>query len=61
VALDPGYADAVYNLATLAFEAGDLEGARRWWERYLELDPDSDWARTAERGIRYVAQMAAQR
>ena len=55
IAVDPGYGDAVYNLASLAFAAGDLGEARRWWERYLELDRDSEWARTAERGVRYVA------
>ena len=31
-----------------------LAAARRWWERYLELDPESEWARTAARGIRFV-------
>ena len=50
VALDPAYADAVFNLATLEFEAGDAAAARRWWERYLELDRGSEWARQAERG-----------
>ncbi|MFO1143865.1 MAG: tetratricopeptide repeat protein [Amaricoccus sp.] len=58
VALDPAYADAVFNLATLAFEGGDAAGARRWWERYLELDRGSDWARQAERGLRYLALQA---
>lgn len=55
IAVDPRYGDAIYNLATLEFEAGDLAEARRLWERYLELDRDSEWARTAERGVRYVA------
>jgi tetratricopeptide (TPR) repeat protein len=54
VEIDPDYADAVYNLATLEYEAGALAEARRWWARYLELDQDSDWARTAARGIAYV-------
>ena len=54
IALDAGYADAVFNLATLAFEAGDLAEARRLWERYLELDPDSEWARRAARGVQFV-------
>lgn len=52
---DPDYADAVYNLATLEFEAGDLAAAERWWRRYLELDGSSEWARTAERGLQFVA------
>ena len=25
-----------------------------WWVRYLELDGESEWARKAERGIRFV-------
>lgn len=54
LALDPDYADAVYNLASLEFEAGDLDAARGWWVRYLELDRETEWARTAERGIRFV-------
>jgi tetratricopeptide (TPR) repeat protein len=55
VAIDPSYADAVFNLATLAYEAGDAEAAGRWWGRYLELDQGSEWARRAERGLRYLA------
>ena len=54
IEIDPDYADAVYNLATLEYDAGDLTQARRWWVRYLELDQDSDWARTAARGIAYA-------
>lgn len=54
IAIDPGYADAVYNLASLEFDAGDLAAAGRWWERYLELDSTSEWARRAARGIAFV-------
>ncbi|MGN7802630.1 tetratricopeptide repeat protein [Ensifer sp. 22521] len=54
IELDGDYADAVFNLAKLEFDAGDLGEARRWWSRYLELDSDSEWARTAERGVQYV-------
>ncbi len=54
IAIDPGYADAVYNLATLEFDGKNLDEARRWWGRYLELDQDSEWARTASRGIAYI-------
>jgi tetratricopeptide (TPR) repeat protein len=59
VAADPDYADAVYNLAAHAFDAGDLAAARRWWTRYLELDADSDWARTAARGLKLIALRSA--
>ncbi len=54
IEIDPDYADAVYNLATLEYDAGDLGQARRWWARYLELDQNSEWARTAARGIAYA-------
>lgn len=54
IALDAGYADAVFNLATIEYDAGNLDEARRWWSRYLELDSDSDWARAAARGVRFV-------
>ena len=61
VALDGDYADAVFNLASLEFEAGNLAEARRCWERYLELDRDSEWARTAapRRPLRRAAGGAA--
>ena len=54
IAIDPGYADAVYNLATLEFDAKDLAAARDWWSRYLELDQNSEWAKTATRGIAFI-------
>ena len=34
----------------LEFEAGELAAARRWWERYLELDARSEWARQGGAG-----------
>jgi tetratricopeptide (TPR) repeat protein len=61
VELDPAYGDAVFNLAKLEYDAGNLVAARRWWTRYLELDRDSEWARTAARGIQYVDLHLAQR
>lgn len=57
--IDHAYADAVYNLAALEFEAGRLAEAAVQWEHYLTLDTDSEWARAAERGLRYVAAAAA--
>jgi tetratricopeptide (TPR) repeat protein len=54
IMLDGEYADAVFNLAKLEFDTGKLGEARRWWARYLELDSDSEWARTAARGMRFV-------
>lgn len=54
IALDKTYADPVFNLARLEFDAGNLAEARRNWARYLELDADSEWARTAQKGIQFV-------
>jgi tetratricopeptide (TPR) repeat protein len=59
--LDSGYEDAIFNLAKLEFDAGNLGEARRWWARYLELDKDSEWARTAARGIQFVDLQLTQR
>ena len=61
IALDADYADAVFNLAKLEFDAGNLAEARRWWARYLELDSISEWARTAARGIQFVDLQLAQK
>lgn len=54
IAIDPDYADAVYNLASLEFDVGAMLAARSAWSRYLELDQDSEWAKTAARGIAFV-------
>jgi tetratricopeptide (TPR) repeat protein len=54
IALDKTYADPVFNLARLEFDAGNLSEARRLWVRYLELDGESEWARTAQKGIQFV-------
>ncbi|TPI19922.1 tetratricopeptide repeat protein [Mesorhizobium sp. B4-1-1] len=54
MALDKTYADPVFNLARLEFDAGNLAEARRLWVRYLELDAESEWARTAQKGIQFV-------
>jgi Flp pilus assembly protein TadD len=39
VRVDPGSAVGNYNLGCALQERGDLEGARRAWERTVELDP----------------------
>ncbi|TIX34675.1 MAG: tetratricopeptide repeat protein, partial [Mesorhizobium sp.] len=54
IALDAKYADAVFNLARLEFDAGNLAEAQRRWVRYLELDANSEWARMAAKGIQFV-------
>jgi tetratricopeptide (TPR) repeat protein len=57
IALNAGYADAVYNLAALEYEVGDLGAAAVQWRRYLELDNYSEWAARARAGLAMVHQM----
>jgi Tfp pilus assembly protein PilF len=54
IRIDPGFADAIYNLASLEFDSGDFAEARQWWQRYLEFDTTSEWAKRARQGVRYV-------
>lgn len=54
MALDANYADPIYNLAALEYDSGNLAEARRLWAHYLELDPKSDWAKKATRGIQLI-------
>ena len=42
----------MYNLAKLQFELGRFAEASRMWQRYLALDPDSEWSRRARSGLR---------
>src|SRR5207237_1018694 len=51
---DEAAALPVFNLARLECDAGKLAEARRLWVRYLELDPDSEWAGVAARGVQFV-------
>lgn len=48
---DTAFADAAFNLARLHYAAAAYEDAAVQWQRYLELDPDSAWARKARHGI----------
>jgi tetratricopeptide (TPR) repeat protein len=58
VAADPTYADPLYNLALLEFDSGAYEEAARLWEKYRELDPDSDWGRKAKQGLQLIGMIA---
>ena len=51
VAADPEYGDPVYNIALLHFQAEQYEAAVEWWQRYLKLDPDSEWSKKARKGL----------
>jgi tetratricopeptide (TPR) repeat protein len=52
----PDFADAHYNLGLMLARVGGLAQAQRHLQRYLELDPDSDWA---ERAKSYLTDLAA--
>ena len=42
---DPEFADGHFNLLAMVLDGvGDSAGARVDWKRYLELNPDSQWA-----------------
>ena len=45
--LDPAFAPAVFNLALFYERTSSPEPAAMQWRRYLQLDPNSDWAREA--------------
>lgn len=45
--LAPDYADAHFNLASTLARAGRGAEAARHWQRYLDLDASSPWARIA--------------
>jgi len=46
-AIELGYADGHFNLASLLEQTGRLEEARSHWQAYLIHDPDSPWGRLA--------------
>jgi tetratricopeptide (TPR) repeat protein len=45
--LSPDYADAHFNLAGALARSGRAEAAVVHWQRYLDLDAGSPWARIA--------------
>ena len=47
LALSPDYGDAHFNLAGALARSGRAEEAVEHWQRYLELDAGSPWARIA--------------
>jgi tetratricopeptide (TPR) repeat protein len=44
---DPEFAPAIFNLALFYEHTNAVEQAKAEWNRYLELDPKSDWAKEA--------------
>ena len=54
LALSPDYADAHFNLAGALARAGKAGAAVEHWQRYLELDGASPWARIARAHLEIV-------
>ena len=52
--LAPDYADAHFNLAGALSRAGRGDDAIKHWQRYLELDAGSPWARIARAHLEVV-------
>jgi tetratricopeptide (TPR) repeat protein len=52
--LAPDYADAHFNLAAALSRAGRATDALRHWQRYVELDAGSPWARIARAHLELV-------
>lgn len=48
---DPSFADAHFNLAMALSDLGQRDEARKHWETYLKLDPDSPWSEIARRHL----------
>jgi len=59
LAADPRHADAVFNLAQLKMNRGDLAEASALYERYLAMDPPEGWAQTARKALQYCAAQLA--
>lgn len=60
ITADPTYPDPIYNLALVEFDAGDYGEAARLWQKYRELDPDSDWGHRAKHGLQLIGMMTSQ-
>lgn len=45
--LDPNFAEAAFNRALILERMGIAGAARKAWQRYLEIDPASDWSSEA--------------
>ena len=52
--MQPDYADAHFNLAGALARAGRGDEAVKHWQRYLELDAGSPWAKIARAHLEVV-------
>ncbi|MDH5324455.1 MAG: M48 family metalloprotease [Gammaproteobacteria bacterium] len=56
-----GFADPLYNLGMMAYLGNNMEAARRYWKQYLELDSNSNWAKTLRSRYKVDTQLAVSR
>jgi hypothetical protein len=62
LAIDPHFAEAAFNRALILERLGLAGEARLAWQHYLELDPDSAWAKEAREHLAHIqAPTGAQR
>jgi tetratricopeptide (TPR) repeat protein len=47
LSVDPNHLKAQYSLAVALERSGNKARARREWQRYLDMDNDSEWAERA--------------
>jgi anti-sigma factor RsiW len=52
---DPEFAPAIFNFALFYERTNAVARARAEWNRYLELDPKSDWAREARERLQRLS------
>ncbi|MCU0691063.1 MAG: tetratricopeptide repeat protein, partial [Polyangiaceae bacterium] len=51
IAADPSFADAHFNLAMAYEHLGNVQSARPYWRRYVELEPRGTWTEIARRHL----------
>jgi Tfp pilus assembly protein PilF len=51
IEVDPGFADAHFNLAMAYEHAGQPAKARPYWRSYIELEPSGTWTEIAKRHL----------
>jgi tetratricopeptide (TPR) repeat protein len=56
LSVKPNYLKAQYSLAASLEKAGNTRRARREWERYLDMDGDSEWAERARARLAELGQ-----
>jgi tetratricopeptide (TPR) repeat protein len=52
---DPEFAPAIFNLAVFYERTDAVEQAKAEWNRYLEIDPNSDWAKEARERLQALS------